>query len=175
MGFGNIAAMAEKELQPHLPNMIPKLYRFTFDPNPKVGEVNFAFNSQSMKSIWRSLVRDSKKSVDLYYHTIMADLVKGLGDRMWRTRESSCNAIHDLISGRSIGELEPYLEQLWIMHFRALDDIKESVRKSALVTLKTLSNMTIRYCDPTVVSVSDGQKVINIVCPLLLVNMFLNV
>jgi proteasome component ECM29 len=41
MGFGSIAAQAEQELLPHLPKIVPKLYRYRFDPHPKTGkEVN---------------------------------------------------------------------------------------------------------------------------------------
>ena len=44
MGFGSIAAQAEKELEPYLPKLVPRLYRYQFDPHPKT--------AQGMKNIW---------------------------------------------------------------------------------------------------------------------------
>ena len=36
----------------------------------------------------------------------------------------SANALTDLLQGRQIQQLEPYLQDLWNMSFRALDDVK---------------------------------------------------
>lgn len=159
-GFQNLMAIAEKELEPYLPRLVPKLYRYQFDPNPRV--------NQTMKNIWQSLVKDNQKTVDKYFNDIMEDILAGLGNRQWRVREASCMAVTDLVQGRQLSQIEPYLERLWTMSFRALDDIKESVRKAATRTCKTLSNLTVRYCDPNIVSSSDGEKVVDIVMPFLL-------
>ena len=80
MGFGSIAQQAEKELIPHLPKLVPRLYRYQFDPHPKT--------AQGMKNIWRSLVKDPVKSIEQFFDQIMAEVLKGMGDRMWRTREA---------------------------------------------------------------------------------------
>jgi proteasome component ECM29 len=42
-------------------------------------------------------------------------------------------------------ELEPFMFDLWTMSFRALDDIKESVRNAAFATCKNLTSVTLRY------------------------------
>ncbi|KAJ3206273.1 hypothetical protein HDU67_008289 [Dinochytrium kinnereticum] len=160
MGFSSIAAYAEKELAPHLGFLVPKLFRFQFDPNLKVAE--------SMKSIWRSLVKEPKKTIDEHFERILADVLSGLSDRLWRTREASCLALADLIHGRELTQVESRLEEIWSLCFQRLDDIKESVRVAAFTTCKTLTSMTVKYCDPSVVSVSDGQKITNIVVPLFL-------
>ncbi|KAG2227610.1 hypothetical protein INT45_002295 [Circinella minor] len=159
-GFQNLMSLAEKELEPYLPRLVPKLYRYQFDPN---GQVN-----QSMKTIWRSLVKDNQKTVEKYFDLIMDDVLAGLGNRQWRVREASCAAVTDLVQGRQLAQIEPYLERLWKMCFRALDDIKESVRRAATQTCKQLTKLTVHYCDPNVVSSSDGIKVMNIVMPFLL-------
>ncbi|CAB4480178.1 ARM repeat-containing protein [Rhizophagus irregularis] len=159
-GFSSILAQAEKELEPYLKDLIPRLYRFQYDPNPRVNE--------AMTSIWRTLVKDPKNAIDEYFDVIVKDLLKGLGDRLWRTRESSANALTDLLQGRQIQQLEPYLQDLWNMSFRALDDIKESVRIAAFKTCRTLTKITVKYCDPANVSVGNGQKVMNIIMPFLL-------
>ncbi|KAI8928745.1 proteasome stabiliser-domain-containing protein [Entophlyctis helioformis] len=160
MGFGSIAAQAERELTPHLPQLIPRLYRYQFDPNPKVAE--------NMRNIWRTLVKEPKKAVDAHFETIIKDLLVSLGDRMWRTREASCNALADLLHGRQMADIEPFLQDLWTMSFRALDDIKETVRVAAFATCKTLTNLTLRFTDPHNVSLAQGSKVLAIMVPFFL-------
>ncbi|KAI8330892.1 armadillo-type protein [Chlamydoabsidia padenii] len=159
-GFQNLMALAEKEMEPYLHRLIPKLYRYQFDPNPRV--------NQSMKSIWQSLVKDSQKTVDKYFDEIIDDVLKGLGNRQWRVREASCAAVTDLVQGRKLAQIEPHLESLWQMCFRTLDDIKGSVRQAATQTCKQLTKLTVHYCDPGVVSTQDGVKVMDIVMPFLL-------
>ncbi|KAI8639177.1 proteasome stabiliser-domain-containing protein [Parasitella parasitica] len=159
-GFQNLMALAEKEMEPYLPRLVPKLYRYQFDPNPRV--------NQTMKAIWKSLVKDNQKTVDTYFNEIMKDLLTGLGNRQWRIREASCAAITDLVMGRQLAQIEPYLEQLWQMCFRALDDIKDSVRQAATATCRSLTKLTVHYCDPTMVAMADGVKVMDIVMPFLL-------
>ncbi|KAI8374250.1 proteasome stabiliser-domain-containing protein [Radiomyces spectabilis] len=159
-GFQNLMALAEKEMEAHLSRLIPKLYRYQFDPNPRV--------NQSMKAIWQSLVKDSQKTVDTYFDQIMEDILAGLGNRQWRIREASCIAVTDLVQGRQLSQIEPYLEQLWCMCFRTLDDIKGSVRQAATQTCRQLTKLTVHYCDPNIVSSGDGAKVMAIVMPFLL-------
>ena len=54
------------------------------------------------------------------------------------------------------------------MSFRTLDDIKETVRKAAFITCKTLTNLTIRYCDPDFSSPEEGKKMMSYVIPYML-------
>jgi len=119
LGFSVIMSQARNDLLPHLPTLIPKLYRFQFDPNVKV--------NTAMKQVWKSLVANPKEAVDKYFDVIIVELINGLGDRMWRTRESSCSALADLLHGRKISQLEKYLEDLWNMTFRVLDDVKVNI------------------------------------------------
>ncbi|ORX45553.1 ARM repeat-containing protein, partial [Anaeromyces robustus] len=160
LGFSVIMSQARNDLLPHLPTLIPKLYRFQFDPNVKV--------NTAMKQVWKSLVTNPKEAVDKYFDVIIVELINGLGDRMWRTRESSCLALADLLHGRKISQLEKYLEDLWNMTFRVLDDVKESVRIAAFSACKVLTKITVSNCDPSVVSPENGQKTMNIILPFLL-------
>lgn len=73
----------------------------------------------------------------------------------------------DLLQGRSVEEIEKYLENIWIMSFRALDDIKESVRTAAFKTCRALTLMTVKYCDPKHVTAAEGQRVLDIIIPFL--------
>ncbi|KAF9934512.1 hypothetical protein FBU30_001653 [Linnemannia zychae] len=158
-GFSSIVSQAEAELKPHLATLIPRLYRYQYDPNPKVNE--------AMTSIWRALVKEPKKAVQEYFDVIIKDLLEGMGARAWRTRESSCLAMADLLQGRTVEEIEKYLENIWMMSFRALDDIKESVRTAAFKTCRALTLMTVKYCDPKHVTAAEGQRVLDIIVPFL--------
>ncbi len=45
---------------------------------------------ESMKGIWISVVNDPKSAVSDYFGPIMDELIRGMSDRSWRTREASC-------------------------------------------------------------------------------------
>jgi len=57
-GFSTIASQAGDQLAPHLDKIVPKLYRYQFDPNPRIRE--------AMTSIWNSLVTDSQNTVNCW-------------------------------------------------------------------------------------------------------------
>jgi len=80
LGFQSISHLSKEALRPFFKTLIPKLYRFQYDPNPKVAE--------SMKSIWQALVSEPKKTVHEYFDSIMKELLEGMGSRTWRTREA---------------------------------------------------------------------------------------
>jgi len=66
-GFTAIAARAKEQLTASLPALVPKLYRYQHDPNPKIQE--------SMVAIWKALVSDPEKIISQYFHEIISDLV----------------------------------------------------------------------------------------------------
>uniref|UniRef100_A0A8C7ZSZ0 Ecm29 proteasome adaptor and scaffold n=1 Tax=Oryzias sinensis TaxID=183150 RepID=A0A8C7ZSZ0_9TELE len=155
-GFHMIAAKAGEQLSPFLPQLVPRLYRYQFDPNLSI--------RQAMTSIWDALVTD-KTLVDKYLKEILQDVMSNLTSNTWRARESSCLALNDLIRGRQADELLDYLSEMWETLFRVLDDIKESVRKAADLTLKTLSKVCIRMCESTG---SAAQRTVAVLLPTLL-------
>jgi proteasome component ECM29 len=121
------------------------------------------------------LVKDPVKSIEQFFDQIMVEVLKGMGDRMWRTREArfvtincSCSALADLLHGKQLHQVQKYMTELWKMCFRTLDDIKESVRKAAFQTCKTLTNLTVRYANPTSSSLANSQKVMDEMIPFLL-------
>ena len=79
-GFSSIAAQAGEQLAPFLSKIVPKMYRYQFDPNPKI--------QQAMSSIWNALVTNTKETVDKYMLEIMDDLLVNLTSNQWRVRES---------------------------------------------------------------------------------------
>lgn len=90
-GFSAISQLASDQLQPYLATIVPKLYRYQFDPNLKI--------QQSMSTIWDQLTKNDKKIIDLYLSEILADIESHMLDPLWRVRESCCLALCDLLKG----------------------------------------------------------------------------
>ena len=55
-----------------------------------------------MQSIWNALVTDSAKTLDKYLAEILEDLRINLTSNQWRVRESCCEALQDLLRGRTL-------------------------------------------------------------------------
>ncbi|KAM9449576.1 proteasome adapter and scaffold protein ECM29 [Clarias gariepinus] len=155
-GFNIIAAKAGEQLAPFLSQLVPRLYRYQFDPNLGI--------RQAMTSIWDALVTD-KTTVDKYFKEILQDVISNLTSNMWRVRESSCLALNDLIRGRPADDFIEHLTEIWETLFRVLDDIKESVRKAADLSLKTLSKICVRTCESTGAS---AKRTVGVLLPILL-------
>ena len=138
-GFHTIVQMASAQLEPYLSSLVPKLYRYQFDPNPRI--------QQSMSSIWSSLVhQDNKKILDQYMVEILADLEANMHAPLWRVRESCCAALGDLLKGgRNLEAISGRFGSFWSLLFKLADDIKESVRVAAELALKSLQRITIAY------------------------------
>ena len=151
---------ASSALAPQLHTLIPKLFRYQYDPNEMV--------QSTMRTLWTTLVPDPKSAVEEHFDVIMKELLSFSGSRQYRDRESSCGALQDLISGRSIDELEKYLEDVWVALFRLLDDIKDSVRKTASSFGKSLTSLCVRLCDETYSSARKVPRAMASVFPILL-------
>ncbi|KAI8803171.1 proteasome stabiliser-domain-containing protein [Cladochytrium replicatum] len=161
LGFASIASESEEHLKPLLPKLIPKLYRYQYDPNPKV--------QSAMQRIWQTLVKDPQKAVEEYWNEIFDDLMVFVGHKEWRNREASAKAITSLLQGPSVAQQLPQrLEPVWIMCFRLLDDIKESVRQAGFLLYKSLTTVTLKLIDPESMSKVNGQKVADMIIPLFL-------
>lgn len=152
---------ARKALLPHLPSILPPLYRYQYDPSEKVRE--------RMESLWQTLVADSKTMVNDNFSAIVRDAVSYFQSSNWRERFSACACLADIIVGRTYEEMQPFMLPLWDGVLHLIDDINESVRKVALETLKSLKQVTLRLCDPAYCySEREGQEMVNVVLPFLL-------
>ncbi|KAF4804062.1 proteasome-associated protein ECM29 [Turdus rufiventris] len=140
-GFNVIAAKAGEQLAPFLPQLLPRLYRYQFDPNLGI--------RQAMTSIWNALVTD-KSMIDKYMKEILEDLISNLTSNLWRIRESSCLALNDLLRGRPLDDIIDKLPEIWEVLFRVQDDIK----------------VCVKMCDPS--KGTAGQKTIAALLPCLL-------
>ncbi len=85
-----------------------------------------------MTNIWAVLVREPRKAVDEHFQTILSELLREMGAKLWRNREAACLALADLLQGRRWADVKDRLEEMWRMAFRALDDIKVCLRSRPL-------------------------------------------
>lgn len=150
-GLQSISKSAKLKMEPYLGKIVPRLFRYKYDPTPKI--------QNSMISIWDSVVSDSKATVEAYYWEILEDVTKNLTSPEWRTRIACCLAVRDLIKRnaglklRSDGAVEekmetdgvpePELAELWSQLFRVMDDIHEGTRLAAEGTAAALSKVCV--------------------------------
>ncbi|KAJ2871122.1 proteasome component M29 [Coemansia aciculifera] len=164
-GFATIIERARESMQPHLKAIVPKLYRYTFDPSPQT--------RAAMTSIWRALLGSGNSTsgvtaaaaegettggsewaasgtsvVEAHWDAIMDECLGSMGQREWRVRESGCGALAGAVRGAKPELVVPFLERMWQMSFRVLDDIKGSVRDSGLKTCQALATATVAWCTP---------------------------
>uniref|UniRef100_A0A182P7H4 TOG domain-containing protein n=1 Tax=Anopheles epiroticus TaxID=199890 RepID=A0A182P7H4_9DIPT len=185
-GLQSISKSAKLKMEPYLGKIVPRLFRYKYDPTPKI--------QNSMISIWDSVVTDSKSTVELYYWDILEDVTKNLTSYEWRTRIACCLAVRDLIKRAAGLKLrsdpvsrkqtvdttpstssmdvdqpsvpEPELRYLWSQLFRVMDDQHEGTRLAAEGTANALSKVCV------VAASSDNNKsamnVASSIIPLLL-------
>ncbi|KAL3621946.1 hypothetical protein CASFOL_034142 [Castilleja foliolosa] len=159
-GFSKIAKLAGDALQPYLRTLVPRLVRYQYDPDKNVQD--------AMTHIWKSLIADSKKAIDEHLDLIFDDLMIQCGSRLWRSREASCLALADILQGRKFNQVEKHLKRIWIAAFRAMDDIKETVRNAGDRLCRAVASLTGRLCDISLTPVAEARQTMAIVLPLLL-------
>lgn len=143
--FGLGSVLADSSYLEENKKFYPKLFRYRFDPNPNV--------QRSMNEIWKALVKDPNAVINDNFDLIMDDLLKSvLSGKEWRAREASCAAISDLVQGRDLDLFEKYLNEIWKVSFKVLDDVKETVRLAAMKLCRTLTSMLIRNLE-----IGDGN------------------
>jgi proteasome component ECM29 len=90
--FASIAKLAGKQLEPYVAQLVPKLYRYQYDPNPRVRD--------AMTHIWHALVDEPKQALDEHFAAVVKELLREMGGRLWRNREAACLALADLLQAR---------------------------------------------------------------------------
>jgi proteasome component ECM29 len=161
--FGLSNVLSDSSVDGYLagnPKLYPKLFRYRFDPNQGV--------QRSMNDIWNALVKDSSATIDKHFDAIVEDLLTSVLGKEWRTRQASCAAIADLVSGRPMEKYEPYLERIWNSCFKVLDDIKDSVRTSAASLARTLTGILTRALEADHSSTKTASSMLKHVLPFLL-------
>lgn len=157
-GFGRIAAQADEALQPHLPKLVPKLFRYRFDPHKPVQD--------AMSNIWSQVVKDPIRATDKYFSDILDDILKNLGSTLWRAREASALALADLLRGRTWKEVGPRFGEVWKLAFRVIDDVKESVRAAGAQCCQRLIKLTTHLCQRE--RGNSAQEALNVALPIMI-------
>lgn len=125
--------------------LIPKLFRYRFDPYPAV--------ARSMNDIWGTLIVDPPAVISEYFNQILKELLSGMGNKEWRVREASTMAMLQLVQSQPRDTFETCILDIWTMAFRAMDDIKESVREASTKLTTGLSKILARS-----INVTEGVK-----------------
>ncbi|ALC41834.1 CG8858 [Drosophila busckii] len=161
-GLKTLSAESRLKMQPYLGKIIPRLYRYKYDPTPKI--------QNSMISIWDTIVTDSKEVTEQYYWEILRELLDNLTCTEWRVRIACCLAVRDLLKrpnglrlrseeaplaalasprrvtpeAMEVDELpEPELREMWYQLFRVMDDIHEGTRLTAHGTASFLGKLCV--------------------------------
>lgn len=162
--FGLSGVLADSSYLKQNKHFYPKLFRYRFDPNPSV--------QRSMDEIWKALVKDPVAVIDENFDFIIEDLLKSIVlGKDWRAREASCAAIIDLLQGREIDKYEKYLDDVWKVAFKVLDDVKETVRAAAMKLCRTLTHMLIQNLEVGVGTTKRAKIMLNHAIPFLLERM----
>lgn len=161
--FGLSNVLSDSSVDGYLannPKLYPKLYRYRFDPNSNV--------QRSMNDIWSSLVKDTSATIDANFDAIIEDLLLNILGKEWRTRQACCAAIADLVQGRRLEKYEKYLERIWSMCFKVLDDIKESVRAAAASLARVMTGVLTRALEADSQASKTATAMLKHVLPFLL-------
>lgn len=157
MAFGLGSILSKTSLDEMLQNnktlalrLIPKLYRYKFDPSTSV--------SKAMQDIWNVLIKDSLKTIDENLDNILQELLKSMGNKEWRVRQALTTALIDLLQVTTLDKYESKLEEIWNMSFRVMDDIKESVRKEGNKLTKSLATTITRRIEKSANSDTTSDK-----------------
>eukprot|EP00466_Bigelowiella_natans_P006616 jgi/Bigna1/147599/aug1.231_g22307 len=123
--LGSILKASER-LRPSLEFLIPKLFRYKHDPDPKI--------RASMEELWNNLMVDRKTGRQRplearHFKPILKELLGAMGKSQWRVRQSAATATASLLHGVKAEQIIEELKMIWRMGFRLIDDRKETVRK----------------------------------------------
>ncbi|CAG5035645.1 unnamed protein product [Parnassius apollo] len=158
-GFSAVARAGGAALAAQLPRIVPRLYRYRFDPTPRI--------QHSMAAIWHAIVPNTQHTVQKYHKEILEDLVANLTSNQWRVRMSCCNALADLLRGaKSLHDSLEQLPTIWAQLFRVMDDVHEGTRQAATTTANVLSKLCIHAADAG--QGKDGKEVVSAILPVLL-------
>lgn len=142
MAFGLGAILDESKLNALMQSnsvmskrLITKLWKFKHDPNPSV--------ARTMNKIWDSLIIDPKSAINQNFDIIFRECISGMAHSEWRVREASTAALHDLLDHVEFNRFDSRLQEIWSMSFRAMDDIKSSVRTEGEKLTRFLANLMI--------------------------------
>jgi proteasome component ECM29 len=158
--FAGVVAAAGGALAPHVGRLVPRLYRATFDPEPRV--------AAAMARLWALLVDDPAAALEAHFDAVAAGVAADFGARAWRAREGAAAAAAELVRGRAWAQLAPHWGAFWTGALRAMDDVKESTRARGAALARTLKAHTLRLANPAVAPAAEGAAAAAAALPALL-------
>lgn len=164
-GGGGGDGGAAAQLAPHLPALLPRVFLYAHDPAASV--------ASSMKAVLDALAEaggypSDREAVDAHYDAVLSHTLTAMGARLWRLREAACGAARSALAGRSWATVSPHMALLWRMLWRAMDDVKETVRVAAGAYGRALAELSVRLCDVRLSSTSTAGAAVGVVLPALL-------
>lgn len=151
---------ARAHIEKSFTHIIPRLYVYTHDPSPAV-RAHFS-------RMWDTLVRDDASILKTYFPDIVRECIRACApERDAREREGGCVSLTQVMHGRSCEEMTPFLQDVWRVTLRAIDDVKDSVRDAGMEALKSVGALTRRFMDARTHSSAEGARVASIIIPYL--------
>lgn len=154
--------LAAEQLRPHLKSLLPRLYVYCYDPTENVRTAMAVVLGAVIKAASVSSVFEA---VSENFELVTQHCLKSMTSRQWRTREAGCSALRDALVSRTWDQVKDHLSEFWYYCIRALDDIKESVRKAAASTGRAMSELSIHLCNPGQVGVDIARAAAAVVIP----------
>lgn len=154
--------LAAEQLRPHLKSLLPRLYVYCYDPTESVRTAMSVVLGAVIKASGLGSVFEA---VTEHFELVTQHCLKSMTSRQWRTREAGCGALKDALMSRTWELVRRHLSEFWYYTLRALDDIKETVRKAASGTGRAISELSIHLCDPGHVGVDIARAASAIVIP----------
>lgn len=154
--------VAAEQLRPHVKSLLPRLYVYCHDPTDGV--------RGAMASVMGAVVKASgigtvAEAITANFDVVIQYCLKCMTARQWRNREAACSALRDALVSKTWDQMKELLSEIWYITLRALDDIKESVRKAAEGTGRALSELSVHLCDPGQVGVDIATQAMAVVIP----------
>jgi proteasome component ECM29 len=137
-----ILSLGEESVRREFLKILPRIYRYKFDPASKVGSV--------MSEVWNALIEDPRTVFSS--PTVVADLCRELisnaDSRVWRVREAVLGGFEDLAHNVIDWNcVSPYVEDLFRISNILTDDIKETVRKAAVKAASSVNAAMVRWSE----------------------------
>lgn len=154
--------LAAEQLKPHLKVLLPRLYVYCYDPTESV---RLAMGSVLGAVIKAAGLGSVFEAVTEHFDIVVEYCLKSMTSRQWRSREAGCSGLRDALSSRTWEQVKEHLQDFWYYTLRALDDIKETVRKAAGGTGRALAQLSVHLCDPDQVGVDIARAASDIVIP----------
>ena len=151
----------KRALKPYLANLIPRLLRACNDPNKQTRE--------QMEALWIGLTgggAEARALINSHLLSTLDSLIDDATNKLWRSRVGACNALSEIIVGRTWNDLgggpmltlddsiairnhtaASRLLRLYRVTVRSLDDVRLTVRESGESLSRSLKSLTVRLCD----------------------------